>query len=107
MKYLKFFESWLDQQKQDFISYFLNFYDDDDLFEGKLSKELIDKYLDFFIKRRMKLFNWGNGDSFDREVFRDFLLVKLGLRSLNEVEYKNQVRDYLSDFEISVTDYNL
>ena len=102
------------EEKEVFMMYFFNYYSQDYGFFGntfpkniKIDRELILKYVDFFIRRRKELRMWGRGDTFDREVFRDFLLVKLGIRKLDEVEYSNQVVDYLTDLERDIYKYNL
>ena len=69
--------------RDNFINYVLDFYGPegawDEFFDGKLTKDVILKYIDKFIRTRTRLSMWGRGDSFDREMFRDVLLIKLGI----------------------------
>jgi hypothetical protein len=97
MKHLDGFENKI---RKDFINYMLEFYGSNgirsDVFDGKLTKDIIEKYVDDFIEKRKKLIVWSNGDSFDREFFRDVLLIKLDICYNTEYD----VREYLTKKEI-------
>ena len=107
MKYIKTFED--KQEKEIFINYMLNNYGEDgvwsETFNPPLTIDIIEKYIDKFIKKRKLLGLWGFGDSFDRENFRDYLLFKLGQKKLSELEYN--IRHYLTELEIETDKYNL
>jgi hypothetical protein len=87
----------------------VDFYAEDNVFalyfHNKLTREIIKKYVDDFVSKRIELEMWGGGDSFDREVFRDVLFFKLDIGNLDELEY--DIRPYLTEFEIDTNKYNL
>ncbi len=96
--------------EEKFLKYFYNFYNGNyfiDVFGVKLTKNIIKKYLPEFIKKRLELNMWGGGDSFDREVFRDYLLYKLNILPLNQLEFTELVKKHLSDVELDAIKYNL
>jgi hypothetical protein len=114
MRYIKKYEkisSELEEleEREDFVDYMMTFYGPDgiiDFFKGKLTRNVVEKYVDDFIKKRKELRKW-EGDTLDREYFRDVLFVKLGMYKLGEIEYRNEIRPYLTDLEIDVNNYNL
>lgn len=102
MKHLKIFEGYLEDrqvEKNKFVSYVLRFYGLNgtwgEFFDYKLTQKTVEKYVDNFIKKRGKDFD---GDSLDRELYRDFLLVKLGISDINEVE--TNVKPYFTESEL-------
>ena len=112
MKYLKAYEVHSDKKKlllrNQFVDYVSKFYTSNDLygsiFNYKLTVKDIEKYVDFFIEKRGDSFE---GDSFDREIFRDFLLFKLGYSGLDQLEYTSSVKGLLTDLEINANKYNI
>jgi hypothetical protein len=115
MRYLKTFENNdydADQDQQrvidTFIEYMMSVYGKNgyfNLYFNKLTKKDVKKYVYDYVKKSISLHEWGFGDTFDREKFRDLLLFKLGLKKLDELEY--DIKKYLNDFEIDVNNYNL
>jgi len=97
MKHLDGFESVI---RKNFINYMLEFYGPygirSDIFDGKLTKDIIERYVDDFIEKRIVSKVWDNGDSFDRELFRDVLLIKLDICYNTEYDVKN----YLTKKEV-------
>ena len=93
MKYIKTFEAKSFKKVNDivnrnnFVDYIMKVYGSDgtwgEFFDRKLNQSTVEKYVDNFIKKRGKDFD---GYSFDRELYRDFLFVKLGMYDINEVE---------------------
>ena len=116
MKYLRLFEKYKDKERLGqhlwrernfFVDYMMNYYNEEDGIMGQfLNREIIEKYVDDFIKKRKELNQW-DGDSFDRELFRDILLIKLGIQKIHETEYKNGILPYLTDLERDAIKYNL
>jgi hypothetical protein len=104
MKHIKLFEDYPkpddeDEVREEFINYVLDYYGPDgtwsEFFDEKLTKEIILKYVDKFIRTRTKLQMWVRGDSFDREFFRDVLFIKLGI----EYDTEYDVGQYLTEEE--------
>ena len=65
-----------------FVDRMLQFYGKGGIYSetfGGLTEEIINKYADKYIEKRYKLGLWSGGDTFDREYFRDVLLIKLGI----------------------------
>jgi len=111
MKYIKTYESSIGpsrENKEEFTNYIMSYYGKNKMFgaifKNKLTKSEVNKNINSFIKKRGSLFD---GDSLDREFFRDYLLFKLGYFNLNELEYGNYVKTLLTDEEINVINYNL
>lgn len=99
MKHLKIFENFNLSERDAFVDYIMSFYGPDgtwsEFFDHKLTKDIVEKYVDKFINKRETDFD---GDSFDRELFRDFLLVKLGISDINEVELN--ISSFFSEAEL-------
>jgi len=111
MKNIKSFEGYSISKKDisrkdQFVDYFLGFYGSDGIygnfFDNKLTSETVNKYIDEFIKNIKGDFD---GDSFDRELFRDVLLVKLGICNARQVEYN--IDSLLTELEVDTAKYNL
>jgi len=66
-------------EREQFILYLLQFYEESDYFKGLFTRKTVEKYIDAFINKRKKFGVWGGGDSFDREYFRDMMLIKLDI----------------------------
>lgn len=98
MKHIKIFENFSISKRDEFVDYIFGFYGPNevwgDFFNYQLTKDIVEKYVDKFIKKEVNF----DGDSFDRELYRDFLLVKLGFSDINEVELN--VRSFFSESEL-------
>ena len=108
MKYLKYFENNIDDKdSSNFINYMEEFYSKPfGLHPIFTSKQIIDN-INYYINKRKEFGDWGNGDSFDREIFRDYLLVKLNIKKLNEIEYYEMVKKLITPLELDQNKYNL
>ncbi len=108
MKYLKYFEkSIVNNELKDFFAYVEQYYSKPYGFHPLFTIKQMSENIEEYINKRKKLDDWGNGDSFDREVFRDYLFVKLGIKQLNDVEYSYQIKKLLTPIEIDQFKYNL
>ena len=113
MKYIKTYEYVKKDEKERFINYMLSYYGPGttyytEFFENKLNRDILQKYVNRFIEKRKKLNMWGGGDSLDREVFRDFLLVVMDIdyniefdvypyltkKEINEIPLKRDAKKY-------------
>ena len=100
-----------EKKLQEIRDYVYSFYGTDcdlyeDFFDNKLTQELLNDHLDNYIEVYPKFAkfwhgeeneNWlDNGfDSTDREIFRDYLLVKIMNKALTELEYQNEITKFL------------
>jgi len=99
MKHLKVFESFRSGISNDFVDYMIGFYGPNEIwgnfFNDNLTRDIVEKYVDSFIKKRGHDFE---GDSFDREMYRDILLVRMGISDINEVELN--VKSFFTESEL-------
>jgi hypothetical protein len=91
--------------------YIFSFYGKDEgiyncFFDNKLTKEDVDTHFPIFMRSYNKLLEDQCGNSgytiteeniswFDKEIFRDYLLVKLKDKSIDELEYKLSIKSVL------------
>lgn len=98
MKHLKAFEKILSERDM-FVRYILSFYGPNgtwsEFFDHKLTQKTVEDNVDKFIKKRGKDFD---GNSFDRELYRDILLVKTGILGVDSTE--TNVRPYFTKSEL-------
>ena len=110
MKYIHTFENKInkqdDKEREYFLKYMIDYYGPDGIFKI-FTKQQIEKYIDIFMKKRKELDQWGDADSFDREVFRDYLFFKYDMANFNDLEYYHQLRNYFTEEEINANKYNL
>ena len=101
MKYIKTYERL--SKKDKFVDVIFKYYGPDGIFskyfKKELTRDIIENYLDGFIAKRTEHFF--NGDDVDRELFRDYLFVKLGYRKLEDCENKNAIRKLFTQEELN------
>ena len=107
MKYIKKFETIDNNERKYFLKYMNDYYGINDGIMPIFTKDEIENYIDDYMNKRDKLGTWGGADSFDREVYRDYLLFKYKHINLGNLEHGNQLRDYFTEEEINASKYNL
>ena len=74
----------------EFIDYVMSFYGKDktygDFFEHKLTRKIVEKHFPNFYKAYLKKYDDWDCTSIEREMFRDYLFVKMGFDTTN-LEY--------------------
>jgi len=103
MKYLKTYEG-MERLLDLFTETIYNFYGSNygiycDYFDNELTHNTIKEHLHNFYKKYTKE-NDFDGDSFDREIFRDYLFVKLGYVPLENIDYQKLIKKLLTKEEL-------
>jgi hypothetical protein len=84
-------------ENKDFLGYVFSFYGYEkgltigmysDFFKNKLSKKKIESMFPTFLRKYIKVGRTFCGDSVDREMFRDYMLITLKIKTIDNVEHQ-------------------